>query len=230
MISDKTINTYLPLDKKINEANEFLEKAIEEHGEKLVLACSFSGPSSLIIIDLLTKITSKPKIIFINTGYHFPETLKTAEYVKEKYDIEFIEVKPDIPYERNENYGEKLWKNDPDKCCHIRKVIPFEKALSTYDAWITGLRREQSPSRKNIEPIEKDRRGMQKYNPLHNWTYEDVWTYIIQNDVPYNLLHDKNYPSIGCYPCTRAVLYGEDVRSGRWAKAKNKKLECGLHL
>lgn len=224
------MNTYYPSDEKIKEATKFLEKAVEEHGEKLVLACSFSGPSSLIIIDILTKIMSKPKILFINTGYHFPETLKTAENVNEKYDIEFIEVKPDIPDEKNENNDEKLWKNDPDKCCRIRKVILFEKALSTYDAWITGLRKEQSPSRNFIEPIEKDRRGLQKYNPLYNWTHEDVWAYIRQNDVPYNPLHDKNYPSIGCYPCTRAVLHGEDIRAGRWAEAKKEKVECGLHL
>lgn len=189
--------------------------------------CSFSGPSSLILIDLLTKFCSKIKVVFINTGLHFPETLKTVEMIKKRYNIDILEIKPEIS--TNLDF-KNHWKNDPDKCSHIRKVIPLEKILSDQEAWITGLRRDQSPTRKYLQPIETDRRGLKKYNPLYNWSFDEVWAYIKQNDILYNPLHDYNYPSIGCQPCTKAIKDGEDIRSGRWSHRKNKKFECGLHL
>ncbi|MHA1213735.1 MAG: phosphoadenylyl-sulfate reductase [Candidatus Hodarchaeales archaeon] len=223
----QTINTTYPSESKMEETVEILKSAVERFGDKLLLACSFSV-EDIILLDYLCKITTKPKILFINTGMHFKETLDTVQKIKELYNIDLLEYKPNFSSDKEEEKYSDLWKDDPDKCCGIRKVEPLERALAKHKAWITGLRREQSPTRKNLQPIEIDKRGMKKFNPLYKWTFEEVWGYIRRNKLPYNPLHDQNYPSIGCEPCTRPIKEGEDIRSGRWSG--KGKLECGLHL
>ncbi len=140
-----------------------------------------------------------------------------------------MRVSPKLtPEEQAASHGEELWKIDPNQCCNIRKVEPLTRILSQYDAWITGIRRDQAPTRANAKKVEYDHKfGLVKFNPIADWTSDDVWTYIRDNQVLYNPLHDRNYPSIGCEHCTRPVQPGEDPRAYRWSGTE--KTECGLH-
>jgi phosphoadenosine phosphosulfate reductase len=178
---------------------------------------------------MLQKISPSTDIFYLDTDFHFQETYDTCDQMKEKYKMDFVRVSPLItPEEQVAEHGEELWKSDPNTCCGIRKVEPLTRILSQYDAWITGIRREQAPTRANAKKVEYDEKfGLVKFNPLASWTSEDVWNYIRAHDVLYNPLHDRNYPSIGCEQCTREVLPGEDPRAGRWSG--KEKTECGLH-
>ncbi|GAB7388567.1 phosphoadenylyl-sulfate reductase [Bacillaceae bacterium] len=202
--------------------------AVRTFGEKITLACSF-GAEDVVLVDMLVRIDPKASIFFLDTDKHFRETYETKERLEEKYQISFIRMKPQLTLEEQaKKYGDELWKRDPNLCCNIRKVEPLQRILSRYDAWITGIRREQAPTRANAKKVEWDRKfGLVKVNPLADWTWEDVWNYIREHDVPYNPLHDRNYPSIGCEVCTRPVRPGEDLRAGRWSGFD--KTECGLH-
>src|SRR5690606_7399221 len=132
------------------------------------------------------------------------------------------------PEEQAVQWGDALWQRDPDRCCALRKVEPLTRILSRYAAWITGIRRDQSPSRAHAGIVEWDSKfGLVKFNPLAKWSWDHVWEYIRKNDIPYNELHDRHYPSIGCTHCTVPVMPGEDLRSGRWKSSE--KTECGLH-
>jgi phosphoadenosine phosphosulfate reductase len=206
---------------------ELLAYAVEQI-PKLTFACSF-GAEDVVIVDMLQKISPNTDIFYLDTDFHFPETYQTRDRLVERYGIRFIQVKPKLtPEEQASQYGDKLWETDPNKCCNIRKVEPLFEVLAKYDAWITGIRRDQAPTRKNAKKVEYDYKfGLLKFNPLASWTSEDVWNYIREHDVPYNPLHDQNYPSIGCSHCTRPVKPGEDPRAGRWAG--KDKTECGLH-
>lgn len=209
---------------------QILEWAIRKFGEKLTLACSF-GAEDVVLVDALQRIPGGKKvdIFYLDTDLHFPETYETRDRLEERYGIRFKRVTPDLTLdEQQASYGPALWRQDPNQCCYLRKVQPLEKTLSEYDAWMTGIRREQSPTRRNAQIVEVDQRfRLTKVNPLVHWTSEDVWAYIRERDVPYNPLHDERYPSIGCAPCTRPVHEGEDLRSGRWSGFQ--KTECGLH-
>ncbi|GIO88312.1 phosphoadenosine phosphosulfate reductase [Paenibacillus faecis] len=194
----------------------------------ITFACSF-GAEDVVIVDMLQKISPSTDVFYLDTDFHFKETYETRDAMAERYNLDFVRVSPEItPEEQAERYGEELWKSDPNACCNIRKVEPLTRILSQYDAWITGIRRDQAPTRANAKKIEYDVKfGLVKFNPLASWTSEDVWNYIRENDVLYNPLHDRNYPSIGCEHCTRQVMPGEDPRAGRWAGSE--KTECGLH-
>ena len=146
-----------------------------------------------------------------------------------KYGFKFLRISTEVtPEMQIEHYGEKLWEKDPDTCCNIRKVIPLKNALQNYDFWITGIRKKQTKIRNKSDLIEFESRfEVIKINPLIEWTHDEIWDYIKANNLPYNTLHDKDYPSIGCKQCTSTVCSGEDDRSGRW-KGTNK-TECGLH-
>lgn len=209
---------------------QILEWAIRKFGEKLTLACSF-GAEDVVLVDALQRIPGGKKvdIFYLDTDLHFPETYETRDRLEERYGIRFKRVTPDLTLdEQQASYGPALWRQDPNRCCYLRKVQPLEKTLSEYDAWMTGIRREQSPTRRKAQIVEVDQRfRLTKVNPLVHWTSEDVWAYIRERDVPYNPLHDERYPSIGCAPCTRPVHEGEDLRSGRWSGFQ--KTECGLH-
>lgn len=195
----------------------------------ITFACSF-GAEDVVLVDMLQKISPTTDIFYLDTDFHFKETYETRDKMIARYPgIPFVEVKPKLtPEEQAAEFGEELWKSDANQCCNIRKVQPLTQILSKYEAWITGIRRDQAPTRANSKKIEYDTKfGLVKFNPIAHWTSEDVWNYIRENDVIYNPLHDQNYPSIGCEYCTRKVMPGEDPRAGRWSG--QEKTECGLH-
>ncbi|MCL7747137.1 phosphoadenylyl-sulfate reductase [Halalkalibacter alkaliphilus] len=208
---------------------EVLKWAYEKFGDKLVYSCSF-GVEGMVLIDLISKVKKDATILFLDTDFHFKETYVLIEKVKKRYPTLNIELaKPEVtPEEQAKQHGDRLWERDPDACCNIRKMIPLERELSRYDAWISGLRREQSPTRANTQFVNQDNRFKSiKICPLIHWTEEEIWMYVKLHQLEYNELHDRNYPSIGCEYCTKPVAEGEDPRSGRWANSE--KTECGLH-
>ncbi|WP_174735095.1 phosphoadenylyl-sulfate reductase [Mesobacillus harenae] len=223
-------------DEKVNmlitECSDFmgvLKWAFREYGDKLVYACSF-GAEGIVLLDLISKVTSQAKVIFLDTDLHFKETYQLIDKIKSKYpNLQIDLVQPSLTLnQQKELHGDKLWESNPNLCCQIRKIEPLTDQLSGVHAWISGLRREQSPTRKNIQFINKDSRFKRvKICPLIQWTWKDVWEYIKLNNLPYNELHDRNYPSIGCEKCTLPSDDPSDSRSGRWAN--NDKTECGLH-
>ena len=191
---------------------DILEHAVENHHPRLVMLCSFQKEES-VLVDELVRIAPDARIVTIDTGVLFPETLATWREFEERFGVQ-IEVED----------ASGNWTG-PSQCCGERKVAALERALAGADAWITGIRREQSPTRANAEPIEFDsRRGIWKYNPLFDWTERDLWTRIHARGLPYNPLHDQGYASIGCSPCTAPG----SGREGRWAGLA--KTECGLHV
>lgn len=209
-------------------AEEIVRWAMEQFHPDIVLACSF-GAEDVVLLDMMCRVQPGAKAFYLDTGLHFPETYAVRDRIAARYPVELIQVLPELTVEEQaQRYGPRLWERDPDACCRMRKVEPLERVLKGYRAWITGIRREQAPTRARAKPVEWDAKfGLVKVNPLVRWTYKDVWNYIARHDVPYNELHDRGYPSIGCFPCTTPVGEGEDPRSGRW-RGKGK-LECGLH-
>jgi phosphoadenosine phosphosulfate reductase len=209
---------------------EILKWAFHEYGDEIVYACSF-GAEGIVLIDLIHKVKKDAKILFLDTGLHFPETYELIEKVKNRYPslkINVVKSKASLE-EQAKWYGEELWKDNPNLCCHMRKVVPLKEALEDVKAWISGLRRDQSPTRSTIQYINKDEKFQRiKICPLIHWTWEDILTYIQLNQLPYNPLHDQGYPSIGCAVCTQPVLTPDaSLRDGRWAG--HSKTECGLH-
>jgi len=214
---------------------EFLGKSPEdilrlafERFENIQFACSF-GAEDVALVDMIVKIKPDAKIFYLDTDVLFKETYELIDRIADRYSANLIKYSPLISLEEQaETYGEALWASKPNDCCGVRKVEPLVRALSNLDAWITGIRREQAPTRANAGVIEVDEKfGLIKFNPIALWKDQDVWDYIQANEVPYNPLHDNGYPSIGCSHCTRQVQPGEDPRAGRWAG--HEKTECGLH-
>ncbi len=210
------------------DANVVLKWALETFHPNIAFACSF-GAEDVALVDMLVKIRKDAKIFYLDTGLFFRETYEVRDKLIQKYGIRPIRYAPEMTLEEMaDKYGPELWKKDPDTCCRIRKVEPLKKALGELDAWITGIRREQAPTRANAKIVEWDSKfNLVKVNPIAKWKWKDVWDYIHKNGVPYNVLHDRNYPSIGCEPCTAPVKPGEDLRAGRWKGFE--KTECGLH-
>jgi phosphoadenosine phosphosulfate reductase len=204
-------------------AHELVAHLVERFHPRLYLACSFQKEAS-VLLDILLEVEPEARVFTLDTGVLFPETYETLRRVEERYGIE-VNVYRGISLERQAaEHGEALWERDPDRCCGLRKVAPLEQALSGVDAWITGLRREQGPSRAGVPKLGWDaRHGLWKACPLADWTERDVWAYIAARDLPYHPLHDRGYASIGCTHCTRPG----DGREGRWAG--RGKTECGLH-
>jgi phosphoadenosine phosphosulfate reductase len=205
-----------------------LQWMVENFHPSLYLACSFQQEES-VLLDLLAKIQPDARAFYLDTDFLFPETYSARDTFALTWPgVQFERYHNLSPEQQAKQYGDKLWERDPNQCCAIRKVEPLKRALSSVDAWITGIRRDQAPTRAKTRKIEwDDKFGLVKANPLADWTLDDVWAYIKENDVPYNELHDRNYPSIGCTYCTLPVAPGDDPRSGRWAG--NDKTECGLH-
>lgn len=210
------------------ESPESLLRFAVERFPNITLACSF-GAEDVVLMDMLQKVSPSSDIFYLDTDFHFKETYETRDRLSARYNKTFVQVKPKLtPEEQSAAHGEKLWTVDPNKCCNIRKVDPLTEILSKYDAWITGIRRDQAPTRANSKKVEYDVKfGLVKFNPIADWTSEDVWSYIREHNLPYNPLHDQNFPSIGCEQCTRPVAPGEDPRAGRWSGSE--KTECGLH-
>lgn len=213
-----------------------LQWAAEQFGNRVALACSF-GAEDVVLVDMLVKITPQPRIFVLDTGRLHQETYEVMERCRQRYHIEFEVYFPQTALVEqllrtkgaNSFY---LSVENRKECCHIRKVEPLGRALQGLQAWITGLRRQQAVTRANVPKIEVDdaHRGILKLNPLADWSEQQVWDYIRAHNVPYNVLHDRGFPSIGCAPCTRAIRPGEDIRAGRWWWETPEQKECGLHV
>lgn len=210
-------------------AEELLLWAADRFEGRIVLTCSWQRQSS-VLVDMLWRLGAEIRIVELDTGLLFPETYETRDRLIERYDLQVERIAPlQSVAEQGESEGPALWAREPDRCCYLRKVEPLRRALQGMDAWVTGIRRAQSITRKGARKLEMDAsRAVVKVQPLADWSDEDVTGYLYAHDVPYNPLHDRGYPSVGCMPCTRAVVEGEDPRAGRWSG--NGKTECGLHL
>jgi phosphoadenylyl-sulfate reductase (thioredoxin) len=208
---------------------EILRWASLHIGPKLTFATGF-GAEGCVIIDLIARNNLPIDVFTLDTGLLFPETYDLWQRLEAKYGIVIRPVRPAQSVdEQAAAHGPALWERDPDQCCELRKVAPLRNALSGFDAWITAIRRDQTAERAYARVVENDRKfGLLKINPLVTWTHDDVWGHLYAHDVPFNARHEQGDPSIGCHPCTAAVLPGEDARAGRW-RGKSKK-ECGLHV
>ena len=195
-----------------------------------VAISSAFGVEGMVLIDMASRVRKNFRLFTIDTEFLFPETYSLMDRVEEKYGITIEKVYSVLSPENQEQaHGTALWTRDPDLCCNLRKVEPLRRKLGELDAWITSIRRDQTSVRSAARKVEWDPKfGLVKVNPLVDWTSKQVWRYIHDHDVPYNTLHDQDYPSIGCTHCTRAVRPGEDPRAGRWPAFA--KTECGLHI
>lgn len=217
------------------KAEEVIAWAHQRFGARAVIASSF-GAEDVVLLDLAAKVAPELEVFTLDTGRLHPETYEVMEALRERYRFELHVFAPDHAkveaLERQKglfSFRESL--ENRKECCAIRKVEPLSRALAGREAWLTGLRREQSPTRSGVELVEIDEAhaGIWKLNPLANWTEREVWNHIRDHRVPYHALHDRGFPSIGCAPCTRAVKPFEDVRAGRWWWEQPEHKECGLH-
>jgi phosphoadenosine phosphosulfate reductase len=224
------------LETLAREAGERLEEATPQ--EVLRWAADTFGPrfcvsSSMgdgVLASLAASVSPGVDVVFLDTGYHFPEPLGTRDAVAQVYDVTVRTVLPLLSVaEQDAEHGAELWRRDPDACCAMRKVEPLSRALADVDAYATGVRRDEAPTRAGTRVVEWDaKRGKVKVNPIARWTQDDVDAYVAEHGILVNPLHEDGYPSIGCAPCTRRVAPGEDARAGRWADSS--KTECGLHV
>lgn len=207
-------------------AEAIIEWAVETFGSRF---CVTSSMADAVLSHLASRVTPGIDVVFLDTGYHFVETLGTRDAVAATINVNLVTLSPTITVrQQDEQYGADLWARDPDLCCKLRKVQPLADGLAAYDAWATGLRREETHNRV-IAPVVgwDENKGKVKVSPLARWTQADVDKYIADHNVLVNPLQYEGYPSIGCWPCTRRVATGEDPRSGRWAGTG--KTECGIH-
>ncbi len=209
-------------------AEELLSWAAEQFGERLCLTCSWQKHSSALV-HMLSALDLKIDVIELDTQLFFRETYALRDLLVERYGLNLIRPEIISVAEQHLQEGPNLWERDPDHCCHIRKVEPLERALAPYDAWISGVRRDQAPSRAGLKKIQwSERYGVWRIHPFADWSEKGVWAYLTVNEIPYNPLHDIGYRSIGCIPCTRPTRPDEEERAGRWSDSD--KLECGIHL
>lgn len=217
--------------------------SLEDHGAEQVIAavleayprrlacftCSFQA-EDIIVLHLLRQKLPQIPVLFLETGYHFRETYEFRDRLAREWDLNVINLVPAKMVGQQEAELGVLYREDPTRCCQLRKVEPLMCALESYDIWFTGLRREQSPTRKNLKKAEPHRlpsgKDLLKVSPLANWTWGQVWEYTAANGLPYLPQYDRGYFSIGCEPCTTLPIDPQNPRSGRWS---GKKLECGIH-
>ena len=232
-VANDTIDYYRSLAVQANDRFEgaspesVIGWAVETFGDSFCIAASMADA---VLIDIASRVARNIQVIFLDTGYHFAETLETRDRVAERYPVQVHTILPrQTVAEQDATFGARLHDRDADACCSLRKVEPLARALSGYRAWASGIRRDEAASRRHIGVVEWDRkRSMVKINPLACWRQEQVDEYVIANDVEVNPLIYQGFPSIGCAPCTQRVQPGDDARSGRWAATR--KLECGLHI
>ena len=222
----KAIVSHVGAELELAPAEDIIEWAVATFGARF---CITSSMGDAVLADLASRVAPGVDVVFLDTGYHFPETLGTADAVGATMDVTLIPITPvQTVAEQDAEYGAELYKRDPDLCCQLRKVLPLQESLQGYDAWATGLRRAETHNRVIAPVVGWDaRKGKVKVSPLARWSDEDVERYIDQHGVLVNPLLYDGYPSIGCAPCTRRVAPGEDPRSGRWAGTA--KTECGIH-
>jgi len=194
---------------------------------KVILTCSFQH-DGVVLAHMLRNVAPEVPVVFINTGFHFPETLAYRDEIQRRFGITLVELEPIMPREQfAQDHGLDLYARNPDLCCHINKVEPLKRFLPGVRAWINGRRRDQASTRQDIRPLEAFQGGLYKVYPLAGWTSRDTFYYMDRHGIPTHPLFDKGYASIGCAPCTRPVVAGEGERDGRWAASG--KVECGLH-
>jgi phosphoadenosine phosphosulfate reductase len=195
---------------------------------RITFATGF-GAEGCVIIDHIARAKLPIDLFTLDTGLLFAETYELWRRLEDRYGVTIRAVRPaETVAQQAATLGDALWTRDPDRCCERRKIEPLRGELARFDAWITAIRREQTPERADAQVVERDRKfGLTKINPLVTWTHDDVWAYVYANDVPVSTLHDRGYPSIGCQPRTSAVVPGENLRAGRWRGAGKR--ECGLH-
>jgi phosphoadenosine phosphosulfate reductase len=207
---------------------DLLRWAFVTFGGYVEIASGF-GPEGVVLIDIAAKVQPEFRIFTLDTDFLFPETYRLMEQIEKRYGIKVERLKSALtPDEQERLHGTALWSRDPDACCNLRKVEPLQEKLSRLRAWVTSIRREQTPARAGALKVHWDAKfHLVKINPLADWTTAKVWRYIHDHHLAYNPLHDRGYPSIGCTHCTRSIQPGEDARAGRWSGFS--KTECGLH-
>ena len=208
---------------------QVLAWAFDTFGNEVAISSAF-GAEGMALIDMAWHVRRNFRIFTIDTDFLFPETYSLIDKIEQKYEIKVERVFSLLsPEEQERIHGAALWARNPDQCCNLRKVEPLRRKLSALAAWITSIRRDQTAHRNGARKVEHDEKfGLVKVNPIADWTSKQVWRYLHAHGVPYNSLHDQNYPSIGCTHCTRAIHPGEDARAGRWPGTA--KTECGLHI
>jgi phosphoadenosine phosphosulfate reductase len=208
-------------------AQQVLAWAAETFGNRLIVA---SNMQDAVLVELAAKARPGVDILFLDTGYHFAETIGTRDAVETVYDVRIVNATPEHTVaEQDSLLGKDLFARDPNQCCALRKVAPLQNTLAGYDAWVTGVRRVEAPTRANTPLVTYDEKfGLVKINPIAAWTDEEMDAYIAEHNVLVNPLVAEGYPSIGCAPCTAKPAPGADKRSGRWAGTG--KIECGLHV
>ncbi len=215
---------------KVQEAKSIVQKALER-AKAPALTCSFQA-EDMVVLHLLREIRPDIPVLFLDTGYHFPEVYAYRDRMAEAWGLNLVNLRASLSREEQEALYGRLYETDPHRCCQIRKVEPLFQGLRGYDTWFTGLRREQSPTRANLQPLEKailpTGETLLKASPLYNWTLKEVFAYAAVQEIPLLSLYEEGYLSIGCAPCTAKPLDPSDPRSGRWAG--KGKLECGIHL
>ena len=206
-----------------------LRWAFDTFGAAVAISSAF-GVEGMAVIDIAAGVRKDFRVFTLDTEFLFPETYNLMDQVEQRYGIAIERVYSLISAEEQERvHGQALWTRNPDECCDLRKVEPLRRKLGELRAWVTSIRRDQTAERAGAGKIEWDEKfGLVKINPIADWSSKQVWQYIREHDVPFNPLHERNYPSIGCTHCTRAVRPGEDDRAGRWAGLS--KTECGLHI
>ncbi|MFY9844623.1 MAG: phosphoadenylyl-sulfate reductase [Terriglobales bacterium] len=206
-----------------------LEWAFDNFGDTVAISSAF-GAEGMALIDMASRMQQTFRLFTVDTEFLFQETYNLMDRVEQRYGITIERVYPmSSPEEQERTHGSALWQRDPDLCCNLRKVEPLRRKLGELRAWITSIRRDQTAARAGAGKIEWDNKfGLVKVNPIADWSSRQVWQYIRERDVPYNALHERGYPSIGCTHCTREVLPGESPRAGRWSESP--KTECGLHV
>ena len=235
IMSKFTAEQIQQLNESLKTPQEVLKWSLDNFHPRIAMASSF-GAEDVVVIDMLIKINPKARIFTLDTGRLNQETYDVMDEIRKKYNVTIEVMFPD------QNEVEQMVRvnglnlfydsvGNRKLCCGIRKVHPLNRILSTLDGWITGLRADQNEVRSNANKIEFDEQhnGIIKINPIIEWTWEQTWDYIKKYDIPYNKLHDKGFPSIGCEPCTRAIKSGEPLRAGRWWWESDSQKECGLH-
>ncbi|MER3537132.1 MAG: phosphoadenylyl-sulfate reductase [Thermus sp.] len=215
---------------KVKKAQDLVREALAQ-GRSPCLTCSFQA-EDVVVLHLLLQERPDLPVLFLDTGYHFPEVYAYRDALQKRLGFRLVNLLPDLSREEQERLYGRLYETDPGRCCAIRKVDPLFRALTAYDTWFTGLRREQSPTRAALEAVEEavlpSGHRLKKVSPLYDWTLKEVFAYLAVQDLPYLPLYEEGYLSIGCAPCTAKPLDPSDPRSGRWAG--KGKLECGIHL
>jgi len=220
----------MPLAELLTEANGWIDQALEQSSGPECVTSSFQA-ECVVLVHMLKQRRPQIPVLFLDTGYHFPATYEYRDRLAADWNLNLVNLEPELTVPQQESQFGLLYQTQPDRCCGVRKVGPLFAALEDYENWFTALRREQSKSRADLKPIDhfklKSGKELLKVSPLANWTNQFVWAYLKEHSIPALPLYDEGYTSIGCVPCTSLPIDPNDPRSGRWA---GKKLECGIHL